>query len=200
MAEPYASIGLLSGWNRSQSSEDAIELDLVLNAASRAIDQAVGRGIDVFHGDAVASVRQFHADDPYVLTVRDFHTTTGLVVATDTTDDGTYDTVWGAADYIVEPTDPDDGEPYNQLVAVASKRFPTSGRRPRVQVTAQWGWAAVPRDIMLATQLLANRYLKRRTSAELGVLGIGESVARIARTDPDVQGLIEPYMKLAGIA
>jgi hypothetical protein len=55
----------------------------------------------------------------------------------------------------------------------------------------------VPAPIVDATTMLANRLLKRKREAPLGVVALGiDTAARVARTDPDVLGLIEPYIRM----
>lgn len=129
----------------SANTDRDTELTRAIDAASRAIDDHCHR---FFYDSGSATARKFTTSDPYVLIVPDFHTTTGLVVATDTTGDGTFDTTWSSsgspADYQPEPIDPDEGRPWTRLAAIDDKTFPTGGRAPTVQVTAQWGWAAVP--------------------------------------------------------
>ena len=64
----------------------------------------------------------------------------------------------------------------------------------RVRVTARWGWPVVPRDVSMATLLLANRLYLRKDSPE-GVAGSSEwGAVRLSRWDPDVEALISPYI------
>ncbi|MDX2921298.1 hypothetical protein PV370_25695, partial [Streptomyces sp. NE06-03C] len=63
-----------------------------------------------------------------------------------------------------------------------------------VQVTARWGWPAVPDEIVQATLIQAARLYKRKDSPE-GVTGSAEwGVVRLSRRDPDVWALIEHYV------
>lgn len=58
-------------------------------------------------------------------------------------------------------------------------------------ITAIWGWPEVPDDIIMATQMQAHRYYKRRGSPE-GMSGSAEwGVVRIPRLDPDVAAILD---------
>lgn len=82
------------------------------------------------------------------------------------------------------------GQPITQIRSSAGW-LPFYGR---VQVTARWGWPTVPDEITQATQLLAARLYRRKDSPE-GVLGSSEwGAVRVSRIDPDVQGLIAPFV------
>jgi hypothetical protein len=55
-------------------------------------------------------------------------------------------------------------------------------------VVAQWGWTAVPAQVIAAAKLQSNRWNKRRNSP-LGVAGSpeqGSEIRLLARLDPDV--------------
>lgn len=58
-------------------------------------------------------------------------------------------------------------------------------------VQAYWGWPQVPDDIVMANQLQAHRFYRRRGSPE-GIAGSAEwGLTRIPRLDPDVQAILE---------
>ena len=175
----------------SVSGDANPELELAIEAASRAIDEECHR---FFYTQATATARVFRAGVDVWVDAGDFHTTTGLVIETDDNDDGTYETLWTLTDYQVEPLVPEPGYPWDTIVAVGFRRFPTSGRRGRVKVTARWGWAAVPKQVEQACLILARRLWDRRQTVQ-GVLGFGEAgfAVRLARTDPDVARLISPF-------
>lgn len=178
------------------TSNTSGDLTAAVTAASRAIEQVCGR---VFWDAGSATARTFQADNGYCISVPDFSTATGLVVATDETDDGTYDTTWSSTDYQVGPADGiyngATGWPFTQIEAVESRVFPTFGRRRRVQITAQWGWAAVPDAVKQATLILGHRLFDRPNTPE-GVAGFGEfGAVRLVQRDPDVMALISGYRR-----
>lgn len=171
-------------------------LERAINAASRAIDRHCGRK---FWLDAAVVARTYRPRDASRVFVDDIGTTTGLIVKTDTTGDGAFTTTWDAADYDLEPRNAAVvGDPYSfsRIVAIDEKAFPVNGRRSTLQVTAKFGWSAVPDDVTEACILKAASLFKRK-EAPFGVAGFNEfGVVRI-RKDDDVMGLLSPYVRIA---
>lgn len=171
-------------------------MEAAINAASRMIDRHCRRS---FY-DAGASARSFVVTRHDLLLIGDCHTITA--VASDTTADGTFDEAWASSDYQSEPVngvvDGVAGWPTTRLRAIGSHRFPidTHGRA-RVQVTATWGWAAVPDEVFEACLIQAHRLMIRPKSPH-GVLGMGDfgAVARLGSLDPDVKTLVGPFRRL----
>ena len=180
-----------------QATGDNLELvERAINAASRSIDQHCRRR---FFADSSATARVFRSEGWDLCYVDDISTTTGLVVKTDTSDSGTFDTTWAASDYELAPingvSSAGEAWPYEALRAVESRRFPW-GRRSTVEVTAVWGWPAVPVSVTEACLLLASRLYRRRQSPE-GVVGFGEfGPVRLTRSDADVAELLRPYCRV----
>ena len=176
----------------------SLAIDAAVNSASRAIDEYCGQ---YFYDSGSATARTFHPDSAWKVTTPPFHTLTGLVVKTDDGDTGTFSQTWTVTtDYIYEPFDGKDDTgrtvPWCQIAAVGGRRF-YGGRRPRVQVTAKWGWAAVPDEVYSATLIKAARVFKRKDSPT-GVEGGYEfGVVRVSyRDDPDVCMLLAPFRRL----
>lgn len=167
------------------------DLERSVESASRMIDNYCGR---IFYDSGSATAKKFRAVHPYRLEVPDFSTTTGLVVKTDTSDNGTFDTTWSSSDYEVNPpSSVHAGRPYNEIVAVESRTFPTFGRRARVEVTAQWGWASTPTDVA-QTCLIVAAELWRRKDAPFGVAGFGpDGAVRIASNEMPMLKRLDHY-------
>lgn len=165
------------------------DLERSVEAASRMIDHYCSR---IFYDSGSATAKTFRATHPYILDVPDFSTTTGLVVKTDTADSGTFDTTWDAADYQVEPFGTYDTRPFRRIVGLG-KSFPTVGRRTRVQVTARWGWAAVPPDVE-QTCLIVAAELWRRKDAPFGIAGFGpDGAVRVTSTEMPMLARLNHY-------
>lgn len=176
-------------------SIDDVEIDAAVNAASRIIDRNCGRS---FFDAGSVSARVFTAGITHRITVDDFSTTTGLVVKVDTSGDGTYDQTWASTDYQTEPLngvrDGVSGWPFYSLRAVGSYCFPVSSEA-LVEVTARWGWAAVPDEVKQACLMQTNRLLSRRKSPD-GVSGFGDfGAVRVSRVDPDIDELLMPFKR-----
>jgi hypothetical protein len=141
---------------------------------------------------------EFRPKTPTLCVTDDFRTTTNLVVKTGV--DGTYDTTLTlGTDYFVEPLNGiEDGisVPYRRITS-RNWEFDCADEGPTVQVTAAWGWTAVPDDVTYAALIKGSRLFKRRTSPE-GVLGgfADFGAVRISRQeDPDVMDLLESYRR-----
>jgi hypothetical protein len=172
--------------------------DDALAAASRWIDHFCRRQ---FNTTSTASARLFYPDGYSYTEVDDFATTVDLAIATDQGADGTYETTWAAADYQLEPlngiNDGESGWPYSKIRAVGSYRFPcvTSVDRAPLQVTAKWGWTAVPGPVKHACLLLASEALKLAREAPFGVAGFGAFGAVRVRDNPRAESMLEPYRR-----
>ena len=187
---------LKSALGITSSTDDAF-LNLAIGAAETAINDLCGRKFTV---DGSASARTYRAQ-PYLCVTDDVSTLTGLVVKTDTSGDGTFDTTWASSDYQVEPLNNlVKGRSVNNLRAVGDYLFPVYGDGlASVEVTANWGWPAVPDPIEQATLMMASR-LYGRKSSPMGVIGVGDfGPVRISRSDPDVAHMLMDYRR-AGIA
>lgn len=179
------------------SASDSL-IETAIESASRMVDVHCGRR---FYLDAEVSARTYSPTFDHYVDVDDIATTSGLVVATDEGDDGTFETTWTiSTHFFVEPVNGKrggiEGLPYDRIVSTGVRWFPTSGYRPSVQVTAQWGWAAVPVAVQEATLIKAAQFFRRKDQPD-GVLGNGEfSALRVSRfEDPHFAALLAPYRK-----
>lgn len=198
---------------RDQASDDGSRLDAdllarAINAASRGIDMYCSGGVKdmgrKFWRDAAVVTRRFRTDDQSQVWTMDVATLTGLVVKSDDDDDGVFETTWTInTDFVMEPLDVDQvaagdtGVPYAfwMITAVGTKTFPVYVRRPGIQVTAKFGWSAVPDEVKLATIVLGTKFFKRK-DAPFGVAGFSDlGTVRIIQSDPDVKMLLDPYVK-----
>ena len=97
----YTSIEELAEHLRIDDQDDGPVLASVITASSRAIDRYCGQ---FFYDAGSATARTFRADSPQHVAVHPFSTTTGLLVATDDGNSGTYSTSWTiATDFVVTP-------------------------------------------------------------------------------------------------
>lgn len=198
----YCTVAEIRDQLRDAGSQlDSDLLEKAINATSRAIDRFCGRR---FWRDAAATVRVYRPRDAQAVLVDDISTTTGLIIKTDTTGDATWATTWDAADYQLEPLNSDvvaGGDtitPYAWWrIAAIDKTFPLHDLRVTLQVTARFGWSAVPDDINEAAIIKAVSLFKRK-DAPFGVSSFGEFAMRISsRRDPDVAELLSPYVRYA---
>ena len=178
-------------------STDDDFLNLAIDSAEESIDDLCGR---VFTAAGSASARTYRAQ-PYLAVTDDISTLTGLVVKTDTSGDGTFDTTWASTDIQAEPLNNlVKGRSVNNLRAGGSYTFPVYGDGlASVEVTAKWGWPAVPDSIKQSALMLASRLYSRKASP-MGVIGVGDfGPVRVSRSDPDIAHLLMDYRR-AGVA
>lgn len=165
-------------------------------AASRGIDEYTGR----FFFQSVGT-RYYTAVEPGYIDIDDL--ISGGVVATDQDGDGVFETAWTAnTDYLLTPLNAvADGRPYEEIRThpLGSYRFPCFPRS--VSVAGTFGWPTVPDPVIEATTIIATKLVKRKREAPFGIVGVGidNFAVRIARTDPDVAFLLDPYVRGSGV-
>jgi hypothetical protein len=187
----YCTLADLKAVMRIVDNVDDVLLEDRIEEASRTIDDYCDRR---FYLDTSASSRIYTAPSgKYVLT-DDIASTSGLVIKVDTTHDGTYATTLTSAQYQLEPLNAiSKGVAITRIMAVSGGSFPTISAPAPIQVTAIWGWPAVPSPVKSAAILMAGRLTKRGDSL-LGVAGFGDLGAISVRNiDPDVQKMLAPY-------
>ncbi len=199
LVNPYCTVADVRGQLSDKDARvDDVIVERAINATSRAVEDWCGRR---FWQDASVQVRVYRPEESCSALVDDISTATGLLVKTDTGNDGTYETTWTLdADYQLEPLNASaDGGAYAwpELVVIGSKRFPISrSRRPTLQVTAKFGWSAIPAQVEQAAVLRATAIFKRKESPQ-GIAGFGDFGAiRITRQDPDVVALLSPFQRV----
>ena len=182
---------------------DTLDDDLIDNcvgAASRLIDGYCNRR---FWQSGTAEARVFQAEDSFYCSIDDI-AGTALTLKSSTQADGTFDLTWSRSDYQLEPLNGNlDGLTwsYDKIRAIGDYLFPTVnanyGEQALVQVTAVFGWPAIPEPVTQATIIQASRIFKRYDSP-LGVAGFGDLGAiRVSRfLDPDMAQLVEPYRRM----
>ena len=175
---------------------DDATLTSAITAASRGVDHFCRRQ---FNKTTTASARTYYPSHSRLVMVHDFHTTTDLVVKTDTGDDGSFATTWDSTDFQLEPLDGivDNVEswPFWRLRAVSSGLFPVA-HRATVQVTAQWGWDEVPGPVKEATFIVAQDVAKLKDTP-FGVGGFAEYGRIRARENPHAAMQLMPYRRNA---
>lgn len=193
LGAPYCTIGELREYCQITDLVDDAYLTTVAAAISNGIEDHCHRQ---FNDAGAATARVFYADSPYHVKVDDFSTVTGLVVKTGTSFGTTI------TDYTLEPLNGTEhgrsGFPYRKIRLHAAT-FPTSSeRRPNVQVTARWGWAAVPDAVKMAALMQGARKFRRRYSPSgMQTVGTGDMafaafVSRIE--DPDVVEALRDFV------
>ena len=147
---------------------------------------------------AAASARTYTPVNDWRARVDPFYTTTGLIIQTDTGDDGTFATTLTAAQYELVKFGGNSGNllaaPYDTINALGVY-FPRYGLRSfTVQVTAKWGWGAPPQNVIEATKILTVELWKRKDTA-LGVSTGGAHELGALRLSKSVFDQVEPLLR-----
>lgn len=184
----------------ADNTDDTL-LEGLIEAASRSIDRIANRR---FYADTNASARLYRAFNNLFTFTDDISSTSGLIVKVDDDGDGVFETTLTLnTDYLMEPlTAASLGRPFTQITIVnTGVTFPifpglfSNGLRPGVEVTAKWGWPAVPDDIETACQILTADLYKRKDSPG-GILGLGDLGAiRMSPLGRDVTAIVRAYRR-----
>jgi len=190
-APQYITTAELDAYLRISDTVDDVELDLAVDAASRAVDTYCGRQ---FGQVASAEARVYTAEwnarrCRWVIDIDDLQDVTALTASTPL---GGIDVFAFAPANAVK-----EGFAYTRLVVDPTAAFKPTGAADEVTITAKWGWTATPKAVKQATKLQASRFVARRDSP-YGVAGSpdqGNELRLLARVDPDVGVSVYRYKR-----
>jgi hypothetical protein len=171
-------------------------LENAISATSRMIDAFCSRR---FWKDLSPTTRKYLVSESDIAWVDDISTTSGLVVQTDDLSDGTFSTTWLSTDYDLSPfntaLDVNTAHAFTRIHGV-ERLFPVNDYRRTLQVTATFGWSAIPDQIKQACLMKSNVLALRRDSP-YGVAGFSEfGVIRLGRTeDPEITRMLAPFVR-----
>lgn len=196
-ANLYIDVATLRNRLGIASDRDVQVLTSAVTAASRSIDAYCGRR---FWLDAVASARVYPPNplDLFEVEVDDFATTAGLIVKTGT-DGVTFPTT--ISNYELRPVNgigPNgiEGWPFHNIRSISSWfLIPVSYQRTNtVQVTAQWGWAAVPDPVTEACAMIAADLFHLKDN-RFGVAGVNDFGPIRVGENRVASGMLNPYRR-----
>jgi len=168
-------------------------LETVIEAVSRMIDEKCAR-----HFYGVSEARYFTARKDCYVDVDDIASSSGVTIEIDYDADGTHEVALASTDYnLAGYNNTSKGWPYTVIETTPLGLYPFPENRRAVKVTATFGWAAVPKNIQLACILQSNREYKRFTTplGSAGASAVGTISLSIPELDPDVEMLLQPYMR-----
>lgn len=183
-------------------TEDDVELNLAIAAASRAVDKCCsqrpnGLGFRRQFGLATGLEPRYYTprwDNDligWVIEIDDLMDITGLVVQVDTSNLANYNQT--ITSYVLRPEDaPARNLPYTQIRVLSSSAVQPTFYQNSAKVTLRPGWTTTPDTVKLATKLQANRFNKRRT-APFGVAGSpakGNEQKILENLDPDLETML----------
>lgn len=176
---------------------DDTKLEVIIQAASRAIDAKTGRR---FYATTADETRYYTAEADDVVFTDEIISVTSLL----TDDDGTraYATTWASTDYELEPVNAAlDGKPYTriELAPYSPYTFPEGVRRG-IQITGIFGFctAEAHPDVVREACLIQSARLFKRKDAPFGVVGSPElgQLQPLNKLDPDVELMLQGVTRL----
>lgn len=179
-------------------TDDDSRLEAAISSASRQIDAHCGRR---FWQDSEVVARTYAAGDAVKLCTDDISTATGLIVAIDDDDDGVYETeLTITTDFVLGPLNAaleSPVRPFDEIHLVDNYRWPMM-RRPGVQVTAKFGWPAIPDDVVTACTIQAKNLYKTTGGGIFGSmqLSVDGVPMRIPGLDYVAKALLENFRKV----
>lgn len=200
----YATVEQLKAELGIKDNRDDSRLTAALEAASRQIDPHCGRPHG-FWQDTTVQVRRYRPESPECCFVpHDISTTTGLIVKADTGQDGTYATTLTiGTDFLLRERKTEDwdcldsGISADEIVLLDAGVAFADTRRPYVQVTARFGWAAIPDPVVNACLIQAKNLYKAASGTFSGFqLSEAAGVAvRMPGLDQVAAALLERYRR-----
>ena len=200
IGDPYVTSAQLKTRLGISDSADDTAIGSAVAASSRWIDSYCKRPRFGFNKQTSATALVYRPVVPYHLVVDDISSLTGLLFKVDTNDDLTFETSWTAnTEYQFLPFDALAlSLPLFKVETLGGNRFKMEVR-PSVQITAAWGWPAVPSLVTEACYQLAEETFKLK-DAPFGVAGVNDfGVLRIGnQTMNRVQAMLADLVVAAG--
>lgn len=203
LGDPYVTASQVKTRLGISDSTDDTAITSACSAASRWIDNFCNRRRFGFNVATSATALTYRPLDPTHVRVDDISSTTSLVVAVDLGGTGTFGTTWTLnTDFLLTPIDAvvsaGASRPYTGLRPIL-KTVPMWPQRPSVQVTALWGWPAVPAIVTEAAYQLAEETFKIK-DAPFGITGVNDfGPLRIGnQTLNRVQAMLQDYIATTG--
>lgn len=196
VTDGYCTLAEVKAALRITDSADDVLLENEIESASRRVDGYCGR----FFYQTSSTAVPVYPRDLFLVNMPADLPTTSVLIKMDNDGDGVYEvTLTQGVDYILQPTNAViRSRPYRNARMVGNQTFPqfVQPSFPTVQITAVWGWAAIPDDVRAATILLTIRQFARLNAA-LGVVGFADMAIQVRAVDPDVRDLLSRFVLIA---
>lgn len=198
ITDGYCTLAEVKAALRLSDSVDDTLLENSIEGASRRIDGYCGR----FFYQRTATVLTNPRNEYVCYLPDDVATTSGLIIRGDTSGGGTYSTTYTLnTDYFLDPLDATlQSRPFRRALMRGGATFPLyfPPAPPTVQITATFGWPAIPDDVREACILLSMRQFARLNAA-LGVVGFADMAITVRAVDPDVRDMLNHYKIIGAI-
>src|SRR5688572_10954787 len=196
LGDPYVSATQLKAYLGIADTADDTRITDACASISRDIENyCQGHRERQFNDAGSASTREFEPCGGLWLEVDDFSTLTGLVVKYDSAGDGTFATTISATNYKAYPLN---GRLNAQTWAFYKIKAinHTWATSQLYQVTARWGWSAVPAPVYEAAKILGNETFGLQ-GARFGVAGYDQFGPIRVRDSPMAKSKLNPYRREA---
>jgi hypothetical protein len=181
------------------------DLELAISSASGAVNEATSRRFYSVTRPGI-SRRPTATRQPWSGTVMSIKTGDLVAVSelkVDNDGNGSYETTWTeGTHFTLEPlANSYVGRPFDRIqlfgYPYSLYRFPFAARS--VKVTGTFGWAATPPQVKAFTSIIAAKLVARmrEREARLGIASVGgeaDVAIRLARTDPDFEFYLGPFV------
>lgn len=184
-------------------ADDEADFARAISTASRSVDRYTNRQFGLVSAPEARyfTPRYDKKLRKWVVKHDDLMTDIGLSVMADLNDSGVYDSAIG--EVAMRPVNAaPKGRPWIAFVVPTASTVQPRNHEASVEVTARWGWTAVPTSVKQATLLQASRLVNRR-DAPFGIAGSpddGSLIRLLSRVDPDVAVVLNPYVRWWGAA
>lgn len=187
MATPrYVPVATFKQWWKDETSADDTLIEAAINAAETAIDNALQRRMIVASGTTSARVFRPNPCTP-ILYFDDAKTVTSIVENGVTLTSGT--------DFVLEPLNglSTTGEawPYYRALRYGRDWY-TDGVKATVTITADWGWSAIPYEVIESCKIVAADMLSNRDMRN-GLVAITEAGGVGSRQNQTVRDMVAKY-------
>lgn len=187
MATPrYVSTATFKQWWKTETTADDTLIEAAINAAELAIDNALQRKMIVATGTDSARV-YVPPTRSQVLYIHDTVDVTTIVENAVTLTAGT--------DYQLEPLNglaaTGEARPYYRVRRL-DRAWYWDGERATVTITADWGWAAIPFEVVESCKIIAADMLSNRDMRN-GLVAITEAGGVGSRQNQTVRDMIAHY-------
>ncbi len=186
----YTTLATLKSRISITDETDDTELERIITAVSRAIDDYCGRR---FY--AANETRYYTAMHSDYLLVDDLLSVT--LLSTDEDGDRTYETTWTATDYDLEPANAAlDGEPYWEIRTAPEGRYSFPSTARGVKVTGSFGFASATPAVVEEACLAQCKLVFDARNSVSGVEGGSVNPSVTVSLHPFVRTLLNPYRRI----
>lgn len=182
----YLPVATFKQWWKTEISVDDDLITAAINAAETAIDNALQRRMVVASG--TPSARVFRPDPcTHILYIDD------CVSVTSISENGT--TLVSGTDFVLEPLNgiaaTGEAWPYYRVLRYARNWY-TDDVKATVTVTADWGWSAIPYEVVESCKIVAADMLSNRDMRN-GLVAITEAGGVGSRQNQTVRDMVAKY-------